>query len=163
MNTEEFLELYDSSGLSKVDLALALDMSRTSVYNWLGGGNIPKKNWKRIRDVLSKSPEELKDLVAKNLQKQMNDYQDSPDQPNTIRLDLNLLDSKQDTGRLLLFLNKNLNELKEDVAFGLFFEKIENAAVNKFKNALVEDADQESFTKEEYIKKVLSKTITKVK
>ena len=63
MNTEEFLTLVDSSGLSKVDLATVLEVSRTTVYNWLNGGEIPKKNWKKIRTELTKTPEELKRLL----------------------------------------------------------------------------------------------------
>lgn len=62
MNKEEFKELADNSGLTKKELGKLFGVTRGTIHNWLVGKNIPETKIDFIREILSKSPEEIRRL-----------------------------------------------------------------------------------------------------
>lgn len=62
MDNMEFRELLKKSKLSKVDAAKVLGVGRQTIYNWLGEVEIPESKIEFVRNMLSKTPEELKGL-----------------------------------------------------------------------------------------------------
>ena len=151
MDTVEFLRLVDSSGLNKVELSNVLNLSRTTVYNWLGGDKIPKKYWSLIRNVLGKTPEELKELA-----KHKNISLDTPTEKKII-LNSGLINRTDELAELVVFLNNNYEDLQEHPLFKMFIEKIEKEAEIKYKEWFVKQMDQETITKEDLLKKLLQK------
>jgi hypothetical protein len=69
MTTQEFLVLANSTGLNKKDLQTILGISQGTIYNYFEGGRIPKSKELLIRTTLTKSKQDLLDMLngVKNL------------------------------------------------------------------------------------------------
>ncbi|WP_421805770.1 hypothetical protein [Flagellimonas sp.] len=153
MDKKEFLGLVDASRLNKVELSNVLNLSRTTVYKWFSGEEIPKKYHSLIRNVLSKSPKELKELARL----------ENPSFENSakrILLNEGLFRRTGELGELVTFMIKNYEELQHHPLFKMFTERIEKEAEIKYKEWLVKQIDEETLTKEELIKKLLQKRST---
>ncbi len=89
-------------------------------------------------------------LHTKNLPKK--------NKPKKILLDHEFLLRTDEVGELVMFLNGDYKDLKKHPLFKLFFYKIEKEAVINYKEWLINELNQETFTKEELIKKLLTKS-----
>lgn len=65
MDNKEFRELLKQSKLGKTAASKVLGVGRQTIYNWYNGKEIPDSKADFIRNMLSKSPKELKQ-ISKN-------------------------------------------------------------------------------------------------
>lgn len=78
-----------------------------------------------------------------------------------ITLDKDFLKRKNEVAELVTFLNRNDKSLRKNDLFNLYFNKIEQTAVNDFKEKFLREINKENYTKQEVIHQILRNTDSK--
>lgn len=91
--------------------------------------------------------EKSEDIISNTSEKSM-----------SINLDKDFLNRNSEVAELVTFLNRNYNALRKNELFSLYFDKIEQVAVNDFKEKFLIELNKKNYSKEELVKQILKNT-----
>lgn len=140
-------KLLEEKGVTPYEVSADTGISQSTFSRMLNKNTKPnQKNKRLLAEYFNVNPEFL--VTGKKR---------SVVQTKTVELDDGLLERNDEIAALVLYLKNNDRQLRSHPLFSIYFEHLETKSINRFKEQFLRDIESETMSKEEIIRKLLSK------